>query len=80
MEFASYEAREDEATVVIGVLRGDDGNQTVTVDYATASLTAIAGTDVCRRWWHSMRELMPSNADDSPQSRALREVFHLGER
>ena len=45
VEFASYEAREDEATVVIGVLRGDDGNQTVTVDYATASLTAIAGTD-----------------------------------
>jgi L-rhamnose mutarotase len=39
---------------------------------------AIAGTEVCRRWWRSMRELMPSNADDSPQSRALREVFHLG--
>ena len=40
---------------------------------------AIAGTEVCRRWWRSMRELMPSNADDSPQSRPLREVFHLGE-
>ena len=41
---------------------------------------AIAGTDVCRRWWRSMRDLMPSNADDSPESRPLREVFHLGER
>ena len=41
---------------------------------------AIAGTDVCRRWWRSMRELMPSNADDSPQARPLREVFRLGER
>ena len=40
---------------------------------------AIAGTDVCRRWWRSMRDLMPSNADDSPQSRPLHEVFHLGE-
>ena len=38
---------------------------------------AIAGTDVCRRWWRSMRELMPSNPDDSPESRDLREVFHL---
>ena len=38
---------------------------------------AIAGTDVCRRWWRSMRELMPSNPDDSPESRALDEVFHL---
>ena len=38
---------------------------------------AIAGTDVCRRWWRSMRELMPSNPDDSPESGALREVFHL---
>ena len=38
---------------------------------------AIAGTDVCRRWWRSMRELMPSNPDDSPESRALHEVFHL---
>jgi len=39
---------------------------------------AIAGTDVCRRWWHSMRELMPSHPDDSPVARDLREVFHLG--
>ena len=38
---------------------------------------AIAATDVCRRWWRTMREIMPSNADDSPISRDLREVFHL---
>ena len=38
---------------------------------------AIAATDVCRRWWHTMREIMPSNADESPMSRDLREVFHL---
>jgi L-rhamnose mutarotase len=38
---------------------------------------AIASTDVCRRWWRHMRELMPSNADDSPVSRDLTEVFHL---
>ena len=38
---------------------------------------AIAGTDVCRRWWRHMRELMPANADDSPVSVELREVFHI---
>jgi L-rhamnose mutarotase len=39
--------------------------------------SAIASTEVCQRWWRSMRELMPSNADASPVSRNLQEVFHL---
>ena len=38
---------------------------------------AIAQTEVCRRWWRSMRELMPSHPDDSPRASDLREVFHL---
>jgi L-rhamnose mutarotase len=38
---------------------------------------AIATTDVCRRWWTSMRHLMPTNADDSPVSVGLTEVFRL---
>jgi L-rhamnose mutarotase len=38
---------------------------------------AIASTDVCRRWWRHMRELMPANPDDSPVSSELREVFHI---
>ena len=43
-----------------------------------ARWAAIAQTDVCRRWWRYMREIMPSNPDDSPVSRELREVFHIG--
>jgi L-rhamnose mutarotase len=39
---------------------------------------AIASTDVCRRWWTHMREIMPANPDASPVSRDLREVFHIG--
>ena len=39
---------------------------------------AIASTDVCRRWWRHMRDVMPTNPDDSPVSRDLREVFHIG--
>jgi L-rhamnose mutarotase len=38
---------------------------------------AIAATDVCRRWWRHMSEIMPSNPDGSPASCDLREVFHL---
>jgi L-rhamnose mutarotase len=38
---------------------------------------AIAATEVCRRWWRHMREMMPCNPDDSPTARDLREVFHI---
>ena len=41
---------------------------------------AVSSTDVCRRWWRHMRELMPSNPDDSPVSTGLREVFHIERR
>jgi L-rhamnose mutarotase len=39
--------------------------------------TAIANTDVCRRWWVFMKEIMPANPDNSPVSHELREVFHI---
>jgi len=39
---------------------------------------AIARTEVCRRWWRHMAELMPTNPDASPVTRELREVFRLG--
>ena len=38
---------------------------------------AIAQTEVCRRWWAQMREIMPSHPDNSPVEVPLREVFHL---
>jgi len=38
---------------------------------------AVARTDVCRRWWHYMSDIMPTNEDESPRSVDLREVFHL---
>jgi L-rhamnose mutarotase len=42
-----------------------------------ARWASIAATDVCRRWWQYMRDVMPANADASPVSRDLREVFHI---
>jgi L-rhamnose mutarotase len=37
----------------------------------------IADTNECKRWWKFMQDVMPTNADDSPVSVKLREVFHL---
>ncbi|MBM3832633.1 MAG: L-rhamnose mutarotase [Verrucomicrobia bacterium] len=41
---------------------------------------AIAGTEVCRRWWSYMGEIMPANPDNSPVAKDLREVFHFERR
>jgi L-rhamnose mutarotase len=38
---------------------------------------AIAETPACRKWWAHMKDIMPSNPDNSPKSLALKEVFHL---
>ena len=42
-----------------------------------AQWNAIASTDVCRRWWKHMSDVMPSNPDNSPVAANLREVFHI---
>ena len=42
-----------------------------------ARWAAIAKTEVCQRWWKYMGDVMPSNADSSPVSRGLDEVFHI---
>jgi len=38
---------------------------------------AIAQTPECRRWWAYMKDIMPSNPDNSPVALDLVEVFHL---
>jgi len=37
----------------------------------------IAETEVCRKWWVHMGDIMPSNPDHSPVANDLREVFHI---
>ena len=37
----------------------------------------IARTGPCRRWWRFMKDIMPTNPDESPVSRELKEVFHI---
>jgi L-rhamnose mutarotase len=38
---------------------------------------AIAGTEVCQRWWAYMKDIMSANPDNSPKATELREVFHI---
>ena len=42
-----------------------------------AKWNAIAQTDICKRWWAYMKDVMPSNPDNSPVAAELREVFHI---
>ncbi|RPI02618.1 MAG: L-rhamnose mutarotase [Calditrichaeota bacterium] len=37
----------------------------------------IAQTSECQKWWAYMRNIMPTNPDNSPQSADLEEVFHI---
>ncbi len=38
---------------------------------------AIAQTPECRKWWAYMKDIMPSNPDNSPVAVELKEVFHI---
>ena len=36
-----------------------------------------AETEVCRRWWDYMADIMETNEDESPVSEPLKEVFYM---
>ena len=36
-----------------------------------------ANTEICRKWWHFMADIMETNPDESPVSVDLKRVFHL---
>lgn len=36
-----------------------------------------ADTEICRKWWAYMADIMETNEDNSPVSIDLRNVFHL---
>jgi L-rhamnose mutarotase len=42
-----------------------------------ARWNAIAQTPTCKKWWAHMKDIMPSNPDNSPKSLELRELFHI---
>ena len=36
-----------------------------------------AETEICQKWWEYMSDIMETNADNSPVSVPLKNVFHL---
>jgi L-rhamnose mutarotase len=42
-----------------------------------ARWNAVADTEICRRWWRHMADVMPSHPDGRPISDDLRQVFYL---
>lgn len=36
-----------------------------------------AETEICKKWWDYMKDIMETNPDNSPVSIELKEVFHL---
>lgn len=36
-----------------------------------------AETEICKKWWAYMKDIMETNPDNSPLSIELQEVFHL---
>lgn len=38
---------------------------------------AIADTDICKKWWAYMADLMETNPDNSPVAKDLKAVFYL---
>ncbi len=90
-QHAEYERRHNPIWEELAAVLKAHGvhNYSIYLDAATNSLFAyaevedeaqwdsIAQEPVVQKWWRHMADVMPSNADNSPVARDLREVFHL---
>lgn len=87
-----YQKRHDEIWPELAVLLKATGvsDYTIFLDEETNTLFAVQkqadagqssqdlGTHpIVKRWWAYMADIMETNADDSPVSRPLKQVFHL---
>jgi L-rhamnose mutarotase len=58
---------DEETLVLFAVQKQTDGNMAA----------ALTDSPMIRRWWHFMSPLMETQADHSPVTVPLKEVFHL---
>lgn len=58
----------DEETNILFAVQQQDGNQ---------SSQDLGQTAIVQKWWAYMADIMESNPDNSPVSKALVEVFHM---
>jgi L-rhamnose mutarotase len=88
---AEYKKRHDEIwpELKAELRKAGVSDYTIWLDEATHTLFAfqrlaedatdgeLAQTEIVKKWWHSMKDLMDTNPDESPVSETLTEVFHL---
>lgn len=88
---AEYKKRHDELWPELKTLLKDNGieDYSIFLDEETNSLFGVLkvtnaknmenlpGQEVMQRWWQYMADIMETNADHSPVSVSLKEVFHL---
>ena len=87
-----YQKRHDEIWTELAVLLKANGisDYTIFLDEETNTLFAVqqqtdtgqssqdlGSNPVVQRWWAYMADIMETNADDSPVSKPLKQVFHL---
>jgi L-rhamnose mutarotase len=58
---------DEETDVLFGYLEIED----------EAKWDATAETEICKKWWAYMADIMDTNPDNSPVSVGFKEVFHL---
>jgi L-rhamnose mutarotase len=90
-QHAEYERRHNPIWPELEAMLKDHGVQSYSIylDDATGDLfafveieslerwQAIPGTAICRKWWAHNEPLMEYNADCTPATWELREVFHI---
>ncbi|CAM3923786.1 L-rhamnose mutarotase [Pedobacter westerhofensis] len=87
---AEYKKRHDEIWPEISALLKDQGisDYTIFLDEETDTLFAVqqlsgqgsqelGQQEIVQQWWAYMADIMETNADHSPVSVALKEVFHM---
>ena len=58
---------DEETNILFGYIEIDDPEK----------WDSSADTEICRKWWHFMADIMETNPDESPVSVDLKTVFHL---
>lgn len=58
----------DEETNILFAVQKQDGN---------GSSQDLGSTEIVKKWWAYMADVMETNADNSPVSVSLKEVFHM---
>lgn len=87
---AEYKKRHDEIWPELSALLKENGvsDYSIFLDEETNILFAVqqqdgqssqdlGSTEIVQKWWAYMADLMETNADNSPVSKPLEQVFHL---